>query len=56
MELEGNTFISSDDFFPDGRDIIEKQVEESKKYWQPKIKKLTLHKEILFQGRAKITK
>lgn len=56
MELEGNLFISSDDFFPDSRYSLERQVEESKKYWQPKMKKITPHKEMLFQGRAKIIK
>ncbi len=49
VSLEGNLFMSSDDYFPNSNLLYEQQVEESKYYWQPKVKKL-LRKEYLFQG------
>ena len=46
--LEGNLFMSSDDYFPDNKLLYEQQVEESRHYWQPKVKKL-LRKSIYFK-------
>lgn len=54
LETEGREFVSSDQYFPDCTRPFEVQVEQSKEYWQPKIKKLTPHQEILFQGVSKI--
>lgn len=54
LELDGKTFTSSDDLFPKQELVFEFQVEQSEKYWRPKQKMLTLHKEVLFQGEAKI--
>lgn len=56
LELDGETFTSSDLYFPSRTLTFENQVEASKEYWQPKIKKLTLCQETLFQGTAKIIK
>lgn len=56
LELEGNLFVSSDNFFPSPKLMFDLQVEQSKNYWKPKIKKLTPHKEFVFQGTSKIIK
>ncbi|MDE5888522.1 MAG: DUF2441 domain-containing protein, partial [Bacilli bacterium] len=56
LELEGNLFKSSDVLFPDESLMLEHQIEQSKKYWQPEEKNLLLRKEYLFQGKAKIIK
>jgi len=45
LELEGNLFVSSDKFFPSPKSMLDVQVEQSKDYWKPKIKKLTPNKE-----------
>lgn len=54
LELEGDLFVSSDRYFPDSTLLLEKQIEKSKEYWQPK--SLTIRKEYLFQGKARIVK
>jgi len=54
LELNGYLFISSDKYFPNNKLLFENQVEESKKYWKPKVK--TLQKEFLFKGQIKIIK
>lgn len=54
LEVYGNAFVTSDTLFPDVRLDFDKQVEDSKRYWQPK--KMVIRKEILFQGKAKIIK
>lgn len=54
LELEGELFVSSDLYFPGYECMQEVQVEQSKNYWCPKIKKMTPHKEFLFQGNARI--
>ena len=54
LELEGNLFVSSDKYFPSPKLTFNLQVEKSKEYWKPKIKKLTPHKEFIFQGEGKI--
>ena len=54
LQLEGNLFMSSDEYFPDPKLMYDIQVEQSKEYWNPKIKKLTPHKEFIFQGKGKI--
>lgn len=56
LELDGQTFTTSDTFFPLHTLTLENQVEASKDYWKPKIKKKTLQQETLFQGTAKIIK
>lgn len=52
MELNGNLFVSSDEYFPNYNLTYDIQVEQSKAYWKPKI--LTIRKEFLFQGESKI--
>lgn len=53
LNCNGNLFVSSDSFFPQYTLLFDKQVEQSKIYWNPEIEKVK-HKEILFQGTAKI--
>lgn len=54
LELEGNLFVSSDKYFPEHTLPFDIQVEQSKEYWKPKVKKRMSNKEFLFQGDAKI--
>lgn len=54
VEAQGNIFESSDYLFPDISDPLEKQIEDSKNYWQPKNLSYKLPKEYLFQGNLKI--
>lgn len=54
LELEGELFVSSDRYFPDSTLLLEQQIEKSKEYWQPK--SLSIRKEYLFQGKARIVK
>lgn len=56
LELEGNLFASSDNFFPSPKLMLDIQVEQSKNYWRPKVKTLTPHNEFVFQGTSKIVK
>lgn len=56
LKLEGNLFISSDEYFPNPKLMFDIQVEQSKEYWKPKIKKLSPHKEFIFQGESTIIK
>lgn len=53
VELDGNIFMSSDNFFPDEELFFDNQVECSNGYWNPKVKSLTRN-EVVFQGKAKI--
>lgn len=54
VELCGNIFASADDFFPDSHLMLDLQIEKSKSYWQPDMKKYALNKEYLFQGRCQV--
>lgn len=54
LELDGKTFVSSDEFFPDNHLPLELQVEASKNYWQPNLNRDSLYKEYLFQGTARV--
>lgn len=54
LRLDGDFFVTSDIYFPDSNLSTEEQIEQSKKYWQPKRKILLPRQEILFQGRGKI--
>lgn len=54
LDLEGTFFESSDKYFPNPLLNLSAQVEQSKAYWKPERKKLTLHKEFLFQGKGRI--
>lgn len=56
LDLDGNLFVSSDTLFPYYKSSFAIQVEQSKKYWQPKLKRLAPHKEFLFQGECKIVR
>lgn len=53
LDCCGNLFVSSDSLFPQYTLLFDEQVEQSKIYWNPEIEKVK-HKEILFQGTAKI--
>lgn len=54
LELDGITFVSNDEFFPDNHLPLELQVEASKNYWQPNLNRDSLYKEYLFQGTARV--
>lgn len=54
LELYGNLFVSSDELFPDNNLPFDLQIEKSKEYWKPDIRKYTLKKEFVFQGTYKI--
>lgn len=56
MELEGNIFVSSDDYLPEYYFPHGIQVQLSENYWKPVMKQLIPHKEYLFQGESKIIK
>lgn len=54
VNAEGNIFLSSDTFFPDETLFLDRQIEKSKSYWQPELKKVKSRKEYLFQGNLTI--
>lgn len=56
VEALGDVFESSDYLFPDIHASMEKQVEDSKKYWQPKKLAYGLPREYLFKGNLRIKK
>lgn len=56
LEISGNLFKSSDTLFPDESLMLDRQIEESKKYWNPTERQLLLRKEYLFQGQVQIIK
>ncbi|MDE5630410.1 MAG: DUF2441 domain-containing protein [Bacilli bacterium] len=54
VEVNGSIFESSDYLFPDIKAPFERQVMDSKSYWQPKELTVRMPKEYLFQGNIKI--
>lgn len=54
LAVDGNIFMSSDDFFPSPFLLLDRQVEETKKYWRPKTLRKKLRKEYIFQGQVQI--
>ena len=54
LVVSGNLFQSVDSLYPSGDLTLERQVEQSKNYWKPKIKAYGKRREFIFQGEAQI--